>query len=112
GEPHPDSGEPFTYRLGPMGADGTAVADAQAELDQFGTWLIRLEMNEGEDGIDAWNAMAADCFARTETCPSGLIGIELDGTVLSAPEVQTPSFARDQISITGRFTDTEAKDLA
>ena len=31
---------------------------------------------------------------------------------MSAPEIQQPSFARDEIQISGDFTESEAKDLA
>lgn len=107
-----EAGTVVTYRLGPMGADGTAVEDAQAQVGNLGSWQVALTLNEGADGIDAWNTMATECFSRAPTCPTAQIAIELDGTVVSAPEVQTPTFARDEISITGSFTEGEAKDLA
>ena len=100
------------YRVGPMGLAGEAVAGADAVLAGISEWQVSLEMNAGEVGIDGWNALAAECFSRAETCPTGLIGIELDGTIISAPVVQVPSFTRDQISISGSFTESEAKDLA
>ncbi len=111
GEPSAD-GSVTTYRLGPMGADGTAVDDAQAQVGNFGSWMVGLQLNDGEDGLDAWNAMATDCYNRTATCPTGQIAIELDGTVVSAPEVQTPTFSSDGVSITGQFSEADAKDLA
>jgi preprotein translocase subunit SecD len=40
------------------------------------------------------------------------LAIELDGVVLSAPAVQTASFERDKIQVTGNFSKSEANDLA
>lgn len=100
------------YRLGPTAVFGAAVADADAVLGGVNQWEVLLELKEGAEGIDAWNAIAATCFNAAETCPTTQLGIELDGTVISAPTIQTPSFTRDQISISGSFTEEEAKDLA
>jgi len=111
GQPDED-GNVTTYVLGPMGADGTAVAGANAQVGDIGTWRVALDLNSGEAGLDAWNVLATECFTRTEACPTAQIAIELDGTVVSAPEVQTPTFAADGVSITGNFTDAESKDLA
>jgi preprotein translocase subunit SecD len=112
GQPDPETDTVTTYQLGPMGAGGDAVTDAQPQVGNFGEWSVSLELKDGADGIDAWNAMATECFSRSETCPTGQIGIELDGTVMSAPTVQTPTFSADGISITGQFSEEEAKDLA
>jgi preprotein translocase subunit SecD len=111
GEPDED-GNVTTYVLGPMGADGTAIADANAQVGNLGSWQVALDLNSGEDGLDDWNALATECFNRAETCPTALIAIELDGTVVSAPEVQTPTFDADGVSITGNFSEGEGKDLA
>ena len=67
---------------------------------------------KGGDGIDTFNAIAAQCYAKAETCPTGQLAIVLDSRVVSAPTIQQPSFERDQIQITGSFTESEAKDLA
>lgn len=100
------------YRLGPTAVRGEAVAGAEAVVTGVNEWFVSLELHGGADGIDAWNVIAATCFAGEPECPTGLLGIELDNAVISAPAIQTPQFARDQISITGNFTEREAKDLA
>jgi preprotein translocase subunit SecD len=70
------------------------------------------------EGIKAFNQIAAACFAGQPTCPAissdgrGQVAIELDGVVESAPSINEASFERDQISISGSFTEKEAKDLA
>lgn len=116
GEPDAE-GNLVRYRLGPTAVRGEAVADAVATTPGLNTWIVELRLDGGADGIDAWNAVAEECFFAAETCPTRQLGIELDGTVISAPAVQpdqaafTP-FEADQIQISGSFTEQEAKDLA
>lgn len=100
------------YELGPTAVRGDAISDANAQLVGVSEWIIALELKGGEAGIDAWNAIAAECYGASVGCPTRSIGIEIDGVVLSAPQVQVPQFEADQISISGNFTDREAKDLA
>lgn len=100
-----------TYQLGPAGATGTIVQTASATLSQAGEWAVALEI-KGGSGISLFNAMAAECFAKGPTCPSGQLAIVLDSVVVSAPTIQQASFQRDQIQISGSFTEGDAKDLA
>lgn len=100
-----------TYQLGPSAASGQIVSTAAAELDQAGRWSVRLEI-KGGDGIKAFNDIAGQCFSRAPTCPSGQLAIVLDSRVVSAPTIQQASFERDQIQISGSFSESEAKDLA
>ncbi|MGH9275846.1 MAG: protein translocase subunit SecD [Acidimicrobiales bacterium] len=101
----------FTYQLGPSGATGQIVSTARAELGPTGAWAVALEI-KGGSSIESFNAMAAQCFSKTETCPTGQLAIVLDSRVVSAPTIQQASFERDQIQISGSFTESEAKDLA
>ncbi|MGQ0431414.1 MAG: protein translocase subunit SecD [Microthrixaceae bacterium] len=100
-----------TYQLGPSAATGKIVSTAAAELSQTGEWSVRLEIRGGAS-IDAFNAIAAECFAGSQTCPSKQLAIVLDSRVVSAPTIQQASFQRDQIQISGSFSESEAKDLA
>jgi preprotein translocase subunit SecD len=99
------------YQLGPSLATGRIVQSAQAEIPQ-GEWIVALEMRGGENGIDQFNSIAAECFNRTAVCPTGALSIVLDSVVQSAPEIQADSYTRDQIQISGSFSEDEAKDLA
>ena len=72
----------------------------------------RADVQGGRAGIDSFNAIAAQCQPPSPTCPTGQLAIVLDGVVQSAPTIQAPAFERDQITITGQFTEREAKDLA
>jgi preprotein translocase subunit SecD len=103
------------FELGPATLKGDAVEDARREqlpLEQGGGFSVNLVIKGGETGIDAFNNTAALCVSRAPQCPTGLLAIELDGRVLSAPQVQTASFERDKIQVTGNFTKGEANDLA
>jgi preprotein translocase subunit SecD len=101
------------YVLGPTLATGRIVRTAAADI-QTGQWLVGLEMRGGEDGIDKFNEIAAQCFQAADpaVCPTGRLAIVLDSVVQSAPTINNPTFAADQISISGTFSESEAKDLA
>jgi preprotein translocase subunit SecD len=101
------------YELGPSQLTGAAISTASARVDpNTGEWSVSLVMKGGAKGIDGFNALAAQCNPPSQTCPTGQLAIVLDGVVKSAPTIQTSSFKRDQIQITGNFSQKEAKDLA
>jgi len=99
------------YQLGPTLASGRVVQTASAKLVN-GQWTVSLTMRGGADGIDKFNEIAAECYNGTATCPSHQLAIVLDSVVQSAPNIREPSYTRDQISISGSFGQSEAKDLA
>ncbi len=98
------------YRLGPAEATGEILSGASAQLQGVGQWAVGVEVRG--DRIDDFNAIAAECFNGGPTCPSRQLAIVLDGKVVSAPSINAPSFDADAISISGDFTESEAKDLA
>ena len=104
----PDKEGTSRYVLGPTTVLGSAVDTASAAFQN--EWTVHLEMTS--DGIGGFNAIAGECFNRAATCPTGLLAITLDGQVVSAPAIQEPTFERDQISISGSFSEGDAKDLA
>src|ERR687898_107568 len=98
------------YQLGPSLATGRIVSSASAEFQN--EWVVALSMKGGPDGIDTFNGIAAECFNRSQVCPTGQLAIVLDSVVQSAPNIEQPSYERDQIQISGTFSEGEAKDLA
>lgn len=106
---NPDTGA--RLHLGPAVATGEIIEDARARLSPQGQWSVGLTIRGGE-AIDAFNAAAATCFAGSPQCPTGQLGIVLDSGVVSAPRIEQPHFQRDQIEITGQFTEAEAQNLA
>jgi preprotein translocase subunit SecD len=99
------------FELGPALATGKIVSSARAEIPQ-GQWLVALSMKGGADGIDKFNEIAAQCNPPSATCPTGRLAIVLDSVVQSAPTINEPSYSKDDITISGSFTEGEAKDLA
>ena len=99
------------YQLGPSFATGEVFNnDAKADIITSG-WGVRVTLKSGSSGADLWNIGAAQCFAKSTTCPTGRMAIVLDGVVQSAPSVNQPSFSGG-VDITGSFKESEAKDLA
>lgn len=88
---------------------GEIVSDANARL-QTG-WYVSVDLRGGSPGANDFNALANSCFAVSADCPTGRIAIEIDGQVESAPSVNQPDLG-SQVSITGSFSEGEAKDLA
>jgi preprotein translocase subunit SecD len=107
-----DKDDTAIMQLGPMEATGAIVESADARLGQTGEWEVALVLKGGEDGIDLFNTIAAKCNMGDPSCPTGKLGIVLDSVVQSAPTIQQPSYERDQIVISGAFSESEAKDLA
>ena len=100
------------YLLGPVAATGEVFSnDATADVSSGG-WAVNAKLRNGAAGEDLWNALAAKCYAGGTDCPTKAVAIVLDGEVISAPVVQTPSFTGGTVSITGSFSRSEAEDLA
>jgi preprotein translocase subunit SecD len=116
----PDKTGTLLYTLGPAGGTGEVFSSNSAEaVLNNGEWSVTVGLRGGSDGEDIWNALAAQCYNGTATCPPqagdssghGQMAIELDGVVISAPSVNAPSFSGN-VSITGSFSEKEARDLA
>ena len=103
------------HRLGPTGVTGDSLEGAAA---RFGLeWQVAPTFKPAADGIDLFNELGQRCFYRGPTCPTKQVAIEIDNEVISAPRIQdreavyTP-FTRDTITISGGFSEDEARDLA
>ncbi|MFV0259021.1 MAG: protein translocase subunit SecD [Acidimicrobiales bacterium] len=101
--------------LGPTLLTGDALETADVGIVGIGSWTVNPVFKEGPTGIDAFNAAAAKCYVSSPdqaVCPSGQLAIVLDHEVVSAPTINSSSFSRDQIEITGNFDEAEARDIA
>ncbi len=99
--------------LGPVALVGNVVESANLAATAAGDFRIDLVLTH--DGIDQFNQVAALCFAGApdaQLCPSARLAIISGTMVASAPAMQAPAFERDQITISGNFTESEARDLA
>ncbi len=101
--------------LGPALLRGDTLESADVGFDGLATWSVSPIFKSGPGGIDQFNSAAEQCYAASPNpliCPSGRLAIVLDGKVISAPNIQQPSFARDQIQISGSFDEVSARNLA
>ncbi|MGH9017243.1 MAG: protein translocase subunit SecD [Acidimicrobiales bacterium] len=92
--------------LGPSELNGTAVASATAQF-QSPDWVVNATLTT--KGAPAWDTLAQKYFHE-------IIGIDLDGQVISAPLTQpsAPSFTSfdGKVQISGSFTQSSASNLA
>jgi preprotein translocase subunit SecD len=96
------------YLMGPAEVDGTAVHSAQALIPSGGTaWVVDITLTG--KGSAEWDAMTKKYFHE-------IIGIDLDGSVISAPVTQPGQSAwssfNGQVEISGSFTQASANQLA
>lgn len=119
-DPHHPSAVQTVYWVGPVAVDGSAFESVSTDLSQDAQWEIRPVFKAGAAGIDKFNALAAVCYAgrSVSACPAqpgsdhGQIAVVIDGRALTAPTIDNPSFQRDQITISGEFTQQQAENLA
>ncbi|NQU36999.1 MAG: protein translocase subunit SecD [Actinobacteria bacterium] len=97
------------YLLEPAFIRGTQVTDAQAQLPEQGAGGWQVNLTFDTDGAKA----LADVSTRIVNLPppQNQFGIVLDGLVQSSPFFQEPILG-GTASISGNFTNQEAKDLA
>ena len=100
------------YLLGPAAATGEVFSNNSSAQVEAGRWVVVAKLHSGAAGADIWNALSTKCFAGGADCPTKAIAIILDGEVISAPTVRTPTFDNGSVQISGSFSQTEAKDLA
>lgn len=105
-----EGGQPVTYTLG--APTTVSIASARAVKTNPDQWTIAPIFTEDPSGIDAFNALAAQCYAKQAACPTGALAIVAGGQVLSAPTIQTPTFKADQVQISGNFDEAGAKAIA
>ena len=109
----------FRYRLGPTAVAGDGLEGATAQYNALAGigWFVAPTFKPGPAGIDLFNEVSLRCHSRLPSCPTGQVAIELDNEVVSAPAVQADSarfdpFERSSITISGGFSEEEARDVA
>ncbi len=109
----------FRYRLGPTAVAGDGLEGATAQYNALAGigWFVAPTFKPGPAGIDLFNEVSLRCHSRLPSCPTGQVAIELDNEVVSAPRVQADSaffepFERSTITISGGFSEEEARDVA
>ncbi|MFM7686694.1 MAG: preprotein translocase subunit SecD, partial [Actinomycetota bacterium] len=98
--------------VGPQQGTGEVFQDnASATVVAGKGWGVVVDLRAGNGGESIWNNLASQCYSAAQTCPTKQISIELDGTLQSVAEVQTPNF-NGSVQISGAFTEGEARNLA
>lgn len=98
--------------VGPQQGTGEVFQDnASATIIPNSGWGVTVDLRDGAAGNDVWNALASQCFNKTQLCPTGQLAIELDGTLQSVANVQTDNF-QGSVQISGSFSESEARNLA
>jgi preprotein translocase subunit SecD len=98
--------------VGPAGGAGDEIFkrdSAGVQLSQQEGWTVNVGLSGS--GSANWNTLATECYNGTDACPSHQLAIVLDDVIQSAPVVRQPSFT-DTVSITGNFTEGEARSLS
>ena len=81
-----------SYLLGPSVLTGDALSDAGADFYDY-QWQISLVLKDGQNGIEAFNSVSAQCYVGSESCPklpgftNGRLAIVLDGEIITAPQL-------------------------
>jgi SecD/SecF fusion protein len=106
-----ESGAPLI--VGKSLLDGNGVKDASAQTEQqgLGQWIVNVEFNG--QGSGGWKQLVSDACANPAA--GNRVAIVLDDKVISSPGVVPElcsSGGGNSTSITGDFTQAEAKDLA
>ena len=93
--------------LGPAQVTGAEIKSANASLSSTGQWTVNINFNS--QGATAWDTLAQEQF-------HAIIGIDLDGQVISAPITQPGQTAFSsfggKVQISGTFTQDQAQTLA
>ena len=96
---------------GPNGESGGFVfkrSSAEAVLNG-GAWMVTVDLSE--TGGPTFNQLATACFNAQQTCPTSQLAIVMDGEIVTYPRVQQ-AFFPGEVSITGTFSESEARSLA
>jgi preprotein translocase subunit SecD len=108
------------WQMGPAQLTGKGVsgADAMAPVVASGSgdWTVSVSFKGGADGTNQLNTLATSCVNYDATiCPAGRLGITLDGRVQFAGTINSqsnPPFPDGQVSISGGYSKSQAKDVA
>jgi protein-export membrane protein SecD len=92
---------------------GDLLSDAQPNSIQEGgipEFIVSIQWNN--DGADIFNDIAARLYSRPSGSEQRALGIFLDDSLLSNPQIQQPSYSGGSAQIEGRFTQAEVVELA
>jgi len=92
---------------------GDLLDDAYPTVDQsqaIPEYVVSIKWND--DGADIFNEVAARLYARPAGSDERALGIFLDDSMLSSPQIQQSSYSGGSAQIEGNFTMVEVEELA
>jgi protein-export membrane protein SecD len=92
---------------------GDLLSDAQPNSIQEGgmtRFVVSIQWNN--EGADIFNDIAARLYSRPSGSEQRALGIFLDDSLLSNPQIQQSSYSGGSAQIEGRFTQAEVVELA
>jgi preprotein translocase subunit SecD len=92
---------------------GDLLSDAQPNSIQEGgipEFVVSIQWNN--EGADIFNDIAARLYSRPSGSDQRDLGIFLDDSLLSNPQIQQPSYSGGSAQIEGNFTQAEVVELA
>jgi protein-export membrane protein SecD len=92
---------------------GDLLSDAQPNSIQEGgipEFVVSIQWNN--EGADIFNDIAARLYSRPSGSDQRALGIFLDDSLLSNPQIQQSSYSGGSAQIEGRFTQVEVVELA
>jgi hypothetical protein len=105
GRTQPGGATTACYMLGAVVIDARDVAIATiSSTPQDG---VGIDLNLTPAGLEKLNALAGSGYARPS--PQNQVAFVVDGTIESAPQLNTSHFDNEGVRISGNFTDAEAR---
>lgn len=102
------------YQLGPAAVQGEGIQNAAATVDpNTGAWSVQLTFKS--NASTQWQAFTGKLACNPQNSPTREVAIDLDSQVQSAPQMGPTVQCNVGIgttSITGNFSETQAKNLA
>ncbi|GAC1364962.1 MAG: protein translocase subunit SecD [Actinomycetota bacterium] len=103
------------FQLGPAVLKGDGIKNATAVVDVNGNW--RVDLTFKSDASKTWASFTGQLSCNPTGSPTRQVAIDLDGKVQSAPQMDSTlqcnvGITSGTTSITGNFSETDAKNLA
>jgi hypothetical protein len=76
------------YLAGNVLSEGNIFADAEVKPEAGGLFSIGATLREASQGVDVFNSAAVGCINKDATCPSGVLAVVVNGTLVGTVSVR------------------------